>query len=90
MSNSLVAGLFPIFWGISFDALVWLHQGWGAWEWNVFSVVYLVLAGIAGLALAALSRVPETRAMTTQQFYHELFMETPVRALSRLLGRRPV
>jgi hypothetical protein len=31
----------------------------------------------------------EPRAMTTEQFFRDLFLGTPARAISRLLMRRP-
>lgn len=90
VSNSLTAGLFPIFWGILFDAISFIHYGWGIWEWNVYSLLYAVMTLIAVGALWALKVVPEAKAMDTNEFFNELFMRTPARALSRLLGRKPV
>jgi hypothetical protein len=36
-----------------------------------------------------LRRVPETRAMSTEDFLHEMLVKMPTRGLSRWLGRRP-
>jgi MFS family permease len=90
VSNSLTAGLFPIFWGVAFDALSFLRHPWGLWEWNVYSSLYGFITLTACLSFWALRRVPEAKAMDTNEFFHELFMETPARALARLLGRKPI
>jgi len=87
--TSLVMGLMPVLWGILVDCL----EGWrwrtGAWEWNQYSVLYLALVLLIVAAQFCRRRVPEPKAMTTEAFFHELFVVTPSRALSRLWLRRP-
>ncbi|MDZ4788654.1 MAG: MFS transporter [Blastochloris sp.] len=88
VSNSLTAGLFPIFWGILFDALLRFHFSWGRWDWNVYSLLYSVIGLFIILSFYALQRIPEPKAMNTNEFFHELFVQTPAKALSRILGRK--
>lgn len=89
VSNSITAGLFPIFWGMVYDGLLGTHSQWGGWDWNVFSIIYLLIAGIASASIWALYRVPEAKAMNTNEFFHEIFVQTPTKALSRIFGRKP-
>ena len=87
--NGLTSGVLPIVWGIALDSLAGWHHAWSHWEWNHFSVLYLSLALVALLAQVWHARLTEPRAMTTEEFFRELLVETPARALSRLLARRP-
>lgn len=87
--NGLTLGVLPIIWGIALDSLAGWHHGWRHWEWNHFSLLYLALALIALIAQVWHARLTEPRAMTTEEFFRELLVETPARALSRLLARRP-
>ncbi len=87
--TSLVLGVFPVFWGILVDSLAGWHASTGRWQWNHYSVLYYVLVGIVLAALATLKAVREPRAMSTDAFLRELLVETPSRAISRLLARRP-
>lgn len=88
--TSLVFGVFPIFWGILLDALTGWGAAWSRWQWNQYSLLYGVLATIMLAALVLRSRLSEPRAMTTDAFLRELLVETPSRAISRLLARRPM
>jgi hypothetical protein len=62
---------------------------WFAWQWNQYSLLYLALVAAVLTGLFLLRRVAEPKAMKTEEFFHELFVETPARAMSRLLARRP-
>lgn len=87
--NGLTLGLLPVAWGVALDGLAGWHRSWGQFEWNHFSVLYAALVVIAIAAQVWHTRLTEPRAMTTEEFFHELFVKTPARALSRLLARRP-
>ncbi len=87
--TSLVSGVFPIFWGMLLDALAGWGAWWSKWQWNQYSVSYGAAAIITIIALALRNRLSESRAMTTDAFLRELLVETPNRAISRLLARRP-
>jgi hypothetical protein len=52
--------------------------------------LYAVVALIMVAALVLQNRLSEARAMTTDAFLRELLVETPSRAISRLLARRPL
>lgn len=88
--TSLVLGVFPIFWGILLDALAGWGTSWSWWQWNQYSLLYGALVVIMIAALVMRNRLAEPRAMTTDAFLRELLVETPSRAISRLLARRPV
>jgi MFS family permease len=88
--TSLVSGVFPIFWGILLDALAGWGTAWSRWQWNQYSLLYGVLAAIMMAALVLRNHLSEARAMTTDAFLRELLVETPSRAISRLLARRPM
>ena len=87
--NGLTLGVFPVLWGIASDSLAGWHAGGAWWEWNHFSLLYLVLTAVAVAGQAFQARLTEPRAMTTEQFFRELFVETPARAITRLIARRP-
>ncbi len=87
--TSLVSGVFPILWGILLDALAGWGGLWSKWHWNQYSVSYASATVITILALVLRNRLSEPRAMTTDAFLRELLVETPSRAVSRILARRP-
>ena len=87
--TSLVSGVFPIFWGILLDTLAGWNVLWSRWQWNQYSVSYAATIVIMIIALVLRNRLSEPRAMTTDAFLRELFVETPSRAISRILARRP-
>jgi len=87
--TSLVLGVLPVVWGILLDSLAGWGVHWRAWEWNQYSLLYGALVILVGGALGMRTRLSEPRAMTTDAFLRELLVETPSRALSRLLARRP-
>jgi MFS family permease len=86
---SLVSGVFPIFWGMLLDALAGWGVSWSRWQWNQYSVAYVAAVVITIVALVLRNGLSESRAMTTDAFLRELLVETPSRAISRLLARRP-
>jgi MFS family permease len=87
--TSLTLGLMPIVWGVAADSLEGWRAEWFAWQWNQYSLLYLALVAAVLTGLFLLRRVAEPKAMKTEEFFHELFVETPARAMSRLLARRP-
>ncbi len=86
---SIVSGVFPILWGILLDTLAGWGSGWSRWQWNQYSVAYTAAAVITIVALVLRNALSESRAMTTDEFLRELLVETPSRAINRLLARRP-
>jgi len=87
--TSLVSGVFPIFWGIVMDTLAGWGVTWSQWQWNQYSICYCAITIIMIVALVLRNRLSEPRAMTTDAFLRELLVETPSRAISRILVRRP-
>jgi hypothetical protein len=89
VAGGLVLGVLPVFWGIGLDALAGWKAATGSWEWNQFSVLYLALAGVVLAAQVCHARLTEPRAMKTEEFLRELFVDSPARAITRLIARRP-
>lgn len=87
--NGLTLGVLPVVWGVALDSLAGWHHGWERLEWNHFSVLYVALVLVAIAAQVWHTRLMEPRAMTTEEFFRELLVETPARAVTRLLTRRP-
>jgi len=87
--NGLTLGIFPVLWGIALDSLAGWHAGGAWWEWNQFSVLYVALAAVVLAGQVCQTRLTESHAMTTEEFFRELFVETPARAITRLIARRP-
>jgi MFS family permease len=87
--NGLTLGVLPIVWGIALDGLAGWRHNWNRWEWNQFSVLYVALVLISLAAQGWHARLTEPRAMTTEEFFRELFVKTPAKAITRLIPRRP-
>jgi MFS family permease len=87
--NSLTLGFVPIAWGVLLDSLQGWRVSWAGWEWNQYTILYAALVATIMTAQFLLHRLSEPRAMTTEEFFRELLVKTPARALSRLLARRP-
>jgi MFS family permease len=89
VTENLTLGFLPIVWGVVLDGLIGLHVRFYGWEWNAYSVLYfsLVLTMLVGWWL--LRRVPETKAMSTEDFLHEMLVKMPARSLAKWVGRRP-
>lgn len=85
--SSVTTGLIPLLWGPVMDGLAHWEVAWGPWRWNCYSVLYCSLAGTMVAGLVLLRSVIEPVQMTWDVFARELFVETPARAISRLIGR---
>jgi MFS family permease len=87
--NSMVMGLMPIVWGITVDALAGWHLQWGRWDWNQYTLPYAAIMLVMAGAVVMQMRLAEPRAMSTEDFLHELLVGAPTRMLARLPWRRP-
>ena len=85
--SNLTLGLVPLIWGPLLDGLENWHLKWGPWHWNCYSLFYFALALTILVALYLLRSVAEPARMTWDVFARELLVETPSRAVSRLIGR---
>jgi MFS family permease len=85
--SNLTIGLVPLLWGPLIDTLQDWHAAWGFWHWNCYSLLYgvLMLTIMAGLGVLRTLEEPET--MTWDVFMRELLVNTPSRAMTRVLGR---
>lgn len=86
---NLTLGFFPWIWGLGVDGL----KGWdivtlGTWHWNAYSLFYMALVVIVLISWVLLLRIHEPKAITTEEFIQQLFVETPKRAITRLISRR--
>jgi MFS family permease len=87
VTSNVTVGLAPLAWGPVMDYLAHWHVAWGYWQWNCYSLLYMTLAGTIAMGLWALRFVDEPKTMTWNVFMHELLVQTPSRAVSRLIGR---
>lgn len=87
VASSLTVAIIPLLWGPVVDALEGWRMPWGFWDWNIFSIFYLVLASTIAAGFILLGAVPETKSLPWDVFMRELLVETPSRAVSRLIGR---
>jgi MFS family permease len=85
--SSVTTGLVPLLWGPVIDGLAHWDVAWGPWRWNCYSLLYCSLACTVVVGLVLLRSVVEPVQMTWDVFARELFVETPARAISRLIGR---
>ena len=85
---NLSLALIPLLWGPVFDSLGSWHLNWGGFQWNSFTIFYLTLALTMVSALAMLRGVHESGdPMDWDDFTRELLVNTPARAVSRVVGR---
>jgi MFS family permease len=87
---SLTLGLMPIVWGFALDGLGRLIGGGFAflpsWTWNRYSLFYaLVLTGTLASQFLR-HRLDEPRSMSTEEFLRILFIQSPIRLVSRVLS----
>jgi MFS family permease len=87
VASSLTIAIIPLLWGPVIDGLGRWEHAWGWWHWNSFSIFYLVLAFTILAGLALLQKVQEPEAMTWDVFTRELLVNTPARAVSRVISR---
>lgn len=87
VTSSLTVGVVPLIWGPIMDGLDNWHVSWGMWQWNSYSVMYCTLAWTMVAGLACLRAITEPMKMTWDVFVRELLIETPSRAISRLISR---
>lgn len=85
--SSLALGIVPLLWGPVMDHLNSWHVAWGYWQWNSYSLFYGTLACTMVVGLFMLRMVTEPKTMTWDAFMRELLVQTPGRAVSRLIGR---
>jgi len=87
VAANLTVGLVPLAWGPIMDRLETWHAAWGYWNWNSYSLLYAVLALTMIVGLGVLQTLEEPKKMTWDVFMRELLVETPSRAISRIIGR---
>ena len=87
VASNLTVGLVPLLWGPVMDYLAHWQVSWGYWQWNCYSLLYTVLACTIVAGLRALQSVEEPKTMTWDVFMRELLVQTPSRAVSRVIGR---
>jgi len=85
--SNVTFGAIPLLWGPVLDYLNHWHVSWGYWQWNSYSLLYTTLACTIATGLGALRFVEEPKTMTWNVFMRELLVQTPSRAVSRLIGR---
>jgi MFS family permease len=85
--SSVTTGIVPLLWGPVMDGLAHWNVAWGLWHWNCYSLFYCALTCTMMAGLVLLRSVVEPIQMTWDVFARELFVETPARAISRLVGR---
>lgn len=89
VATSLTLGVLPVVWGLLLDGLrLAIADGvplGSAWMWNSYSVLYAaVVAGLLG-AQYFRHRLDEPRAISTEEFMHILFIQSPVRLAARAI-----
>ena len=87
VASSVTVAVIPLLWGPVVDVLEGWHTAWGFWSWNCYSVFYIVLALTILAGLVLLRSLPEPRSMPWDVFMRALLVETPSRAVSRLVSR---
>jgi MFS family permease len=87
VTSSLTVGIIPLIWGPIMDGLNHWDVDWGFWHWNCYSLLYCFMAGTVATGLGFLRSVTEPEKMTWDMFINELLVQTPSRAISRVITR---
>ncbi len=87
VAGNLTIGIMPLFWGPLMDYLEHWSVAWGYWTWNSYSLLYCALTFTIIIGLGVLQTLEEPKKMTWEVFIRELLVETPSRAVSRVIGR---
>jgi MFS family permease len=87
VAANLTVALIPLLWGSVIDGMERWQAPWGWWHWNSFSIFYLVLALTMVGGLGMLRGVQEPEAMDWDEFTRELLVNTPSRAIGRVISR---
>ena len=85
---NLVLGVLPIFWGLLVDGLLGWRVQIGHWQWNEYSLFYLLVTAIVMSSYYYLAQVEEKQAISTEAFIRDFFVKTPARYWLRLFNRR--
>jgi hypothetical protein len=87
--NSLTLGIMAIFWGIVLDALHSFHWYLGTFDVDNYALLYFVLVLTMLVSLPFFATIKEKRAMSNEEFFRELLVDSPGRAITRLIRSRP-
>jgi MFS family permease len=84
--GNLTQGIAPILWGLLIDAMRVLHVTWKYWEWNRFSVFFLMVTAVFAWALLATRRLEEPKAARMDALLREVLLQ-PLRFWLRFWPR---
>ncbi len=77
MLTSLILGFFPVVWGVVLDSLTGWSARWLSWQWNKFSLMYVVLAANILLAQFFFSRLEEPAARSVRSWISQVLLRSP-------------
>jgi MFS family permease len=81
---NLSLGLAPVLWGVLIDALRSFEIQWHGFEWNRFTVFFILVAIMMLVTLALCRRLDEPEAAKMRDVFREILIESPQRVWSRL------
>jgi MFS family permease len=87
VASNLVLGLSPILWGILIDALAQVRWVWWGFEWNQFSVFFVLVAAAFTASLLLARRLEEPACASMEQMLRELLIQSPQRFWLRFWPR---
>lgn len=85
--GSVSLGMSPIIWGIFVDGLHDFERAWGAFEFNRFSLLFLVLAAMSGVTALLTRRLEEPEAGGLEEVVRHVLVRSPMRYLLRFWFR---
>jgi hypothetical protein len=81
---NLTLGVAPILWGVLIDALRSLEVHWRAFEWNRFTVFFVLAEVLMVVTFALCRRLEEPEAAKMSAIFREILIESPQRVWLRI------
>ena len=85
--GSLTLGLAPVFWGLLIDAIGTHAAVWLGFDWNHFSVFFLLVTLTLAVTAALCTYLEEPRAANVEDLLRDLLAQTPWRSWLRFWPR---
>lgn len=85
--GSLALGVSPILWGLLIDTFLWLQVNWHGFEFNRYTVFYLLVAVVFGVTLILCRKLDEPEAGSLEDLLRDMLQQSPLRFWLRFWPR---
>ncbi|MBM3832315.1 MAG: MFS transporter [Verrucomicrobia bacterium] len=84
---NLTLGLAPIIWGVLIDAMRSVEFRWHGFEWNRFTMFFILVAIVMLVTIVLCRRLEEPDAARMEDLFREILIESPQRVWLRIWPR---